>query len=127
MPPPSDPLDMLRAALPSAYDFSGFVDSGGQGAVFKATFNTQAVAVKLFRADTEPRRLEREISALRSIDCPYLGKVVDSQQIQIGGVSTTVVAYEFFNGIDLKSHLKPHAARLNQKTLASIGRHVGEA
>jgi serine/threonine protein kinase len=124
---PTDPLAELRAALPAAYILDGHLGSGGQGSVFRGRINGTLAAVKVYSATSDPRRIERELSALRAIDCPHLVKVLDTLSVDIGGNRHEVVAYEFLDGHDLTTMAQPGPSRPDLATLKNVGEHVSIA
>lgn len=121
-----NPLDVLRATLPGEFTIIGFIDGGGQAAVFDGTYGGERVALKVFSPDAEQRRIDREIAALQAIDCDYLVKVRGSTAVTIQGDRLPVVAYEFLDGGDLRALLPP-AGRPDFATLQTIGLHVSTA
>lgn len=127
MATPVDPLAQLRAALPAAYTLDGHLSSGGQGSVFRGRVSGTLAAVKVYSATSDPRRIERELSALRAIDCPHLVKVLDTVSIDIGGNRHEVVAYEFLDGHDLTALAQPGASRPDLAALRSVGEQVAIA
>ena len=127
MATPVDPLAQLRAALPAAYTLDGHLSSGGQGSVFRGRVSGTLAAVKVYSATSDPRRIERELSALRAIDCPHLVKVLDTVSIDIGGNRHEVVAYEFLDGHDLTALAQPGASCPDHAALRSVGVQVAIA
>lgn len=125
----TDPLDQLRAALPSNIQVTGYLDRGGQGAVFKGIFCGEDAAIKIFDptpAD-DPRRVERELSILQSIDCPNLVRVLHKDEISINNVDYPLVVYEYLSGGDLRRFLEPSYQQLSPATIALIGLQIGNA
>jgi serine/threonine-protein kinase len=81
----------------------------------------------VYFATSDPRRIERELCALRAFDCPHLVKVVDTLSVDIEGSRHEVVAYEFLDGHDLTTLVQPSAARIDLATLKNVGEHVSIA
>jgi eukaryotic-like serine/threonine-protein kinase len=128
LPHPPHPIDVVRAALPAGYDIVDYVDRGGQASVFDGTYTGQRAAIKVFNPSAEQERVDREIDALRAIDCDYLVEVLANTTITLLGQRVPVIAYEFLEGGDLRALLPPTApARPGQATLRDIGLHVGTA
>jgi hypothetical protein len=88
-------LEKLRTALPADYSVEDYIDEGGQGAVFVGELHGETVALKLFSANTDPRRIQREIEALSAIDCANLVKVRGAAVVAIDGTHYPLVAYEY--------------------------------
>jgi eukaryotic-like serine/threonine-protein kinase len=122
-----DMLQQFRAAMPSGYELECPLSQGGQGMVFRGSLRGETVAIKIFLAPDDPRRLERELVLLREIDCGNLVALRDSTLITVQGRSLTVVAYEYHAGGDLCGHLEPGAPLLPQSTLWRLGREVAIA
>ena len=122
----ADPIDHLRAALPAGYSLDSQLGSGGQGSVYLGRVNGTPAAIKFYTPVAHPRRIERELTALRSIDCPHLVKVVATTEVDIAGSRVAVVAYEYLDGHDLTSLLLP-GTLLDLPTLKGIGEHVAIA
>lgn len=99
-------LATINASAPDGIVVDGYIDQGGQGAVFRGTVDGVAAAIKLFRPDSDPRRLERELQLLSSIDCATLVKVIRSTTIRVDSVAYPVVAYEYLDGGDLRQLVK---------------------
>jgi len=123
---PADPLAPIRAALPADYCVDDHINSGGQGSVFRGKVHGTPAAIKVYSATSDPRRIERELTALRSIDCPHLVKVLDTTAIEIGGTRHEVIAYELLEGHDLNAHLIA-GRRLDAAALGRLGAEVGTA
>lgn len=118
-----DPLSEIKAAMPAHCSVTGYLDQGGQGAVFEGTHNGHRVAIKLFDPRGDNRRLDREIELLKAIRCKHLVSIVDTFEIQLSGSPVSVVVYEFLSGGDLRK-LPP---RPPLKTLVKIGADVCNA
>jgi eukaryotic-like serine/threonine-protein kinase len=126
MTTPPDPLGAIRAAMPADYTIDDHINSGGQGSVFRGSVNGTPAAIKVYSPTSDPRRIERELTALRAIDCPHLVKVLRTTPIDIGGTRHDVIAYELLEGHDLNEHLVA-GRRLDAAALARLGLEVGTA
>lgn len=122
----SNPLgiDEIGRALPSNYALQGFIDQGGEGAVFKGKVGSQLVAIKIFNPQGDARRISRELSLLQTISCDHLVSIVDTTQIELRGVEVTVVAYDYLSGGDLRRLI---GSQPSEDLLAKIGLDVSEA
>ena len=119
----TNPLDLLRAALPREYEIVAHLNHGAQAAVFDGRYNGERAAIKVFAPTADQRRVDREVDALRSIDCDYLVKVRANTTISVLGQQLPVIAYEFLDGGDLRTLLPP-AAPPSQDRLRDIAVHV---
>lgn len=95
-------LDAVAASLPEELSLSEKIDSGGQGAVFKGTYDGTPCALKVYFPGQVERRVEREVTALRDIDCPTVVKLLWSGEMELEGVPLPVVATEFVEGAPLQ-------------------------
>ena len=129
VPPADGPavIDEIRAALPGDYTVDGYLDGGGQGAIYRGTYQGHVIALKIFRPGTDQRRLARELKALATINSPYLVAVRDYRDISIGGDQLSAVAYEFLPGGDLRQHLAAGAPEVDEQTLVRIGKQISIA
>lgn len=120
-------IDALRANLPADVTVDSYVDEGGQGAVFQGTVKGATAAIKVFSPHGNPRRLERELSLLRSIDCPHLVRILWDGSVDLGGLSCSIVGYEFHPGGDLRRLLTPHNPHIDANALIQLAAHISEA
>ena len=128
LPHPPNALDLIRAALPAGYEIVDYIDRGGQAAVFDGKYEGRRAAIKIFNPTAEQERVNREIEALRAIDCDYLVKVLDSTIITLQGQAVPVIAYEFLDGGDLRALLPPaNNTPPALPILRDLGLHVGTA
>src|SRR5260370_894703 len=127
MTPATNLLDSLRLSLPPDLQVDNYLDAGGQGAVFRGRYREEDVALKVFAAGQDPRRLEREIALLREIDHPNLVKIRTAVLIDLGGQPCSVVAYEFLTGGDLRGLLEPATPVVGAIELARVGEDVSSA
>lgn len=124
---PDGLIDFIRPHLPEDVDVEGPLGEGGQGAVLKGTACGTPAAIKIFRPDTDHRRVDREIELLSSLDCPRVVKLIRAETLAINGESLRLIAYELHGGGDLTRHLDANAAALTPDQLVKIGREVGAA
>jgi eukaryotic-like serine/threonine-protein kinase len=125
--PLPDPLDQLRAALPSGWHIERTIRGGGQGVVCLGKLNGEQVAIKVFSLATDTRRIDRELDCLTGIDCPHLVKVKGRTNINIAGVSAAVVAYEYLPGGDLRQRLISSPIQPQERAILDIGMQIGIA
>jgi eukaryotic-like serine/threonine-protein kinase len=124
---PADLLNQLQAVAPADFRVDGYIDAGGQGAVFRGEYQGREAAVKLFGPHHDPRRLDREIQLLQAIDHPNLVKILGTTTVTIGGTAHPLVAYEFLHGGDLRKYLAVTAPALTTEQLLNIAADVASA
>ena len=113
---PRDPKTIGR------YQLIGRLGAGGMGIVYLASKGSQSVALKIIRDSiiddtSQATRFTREIETLKSIDSPYVAKVIETGVTKDRPWFTT----EFVNGPDLKSRVADQGplAEKEWKILAS--------
>lgn len=94
--------------------------------MYRGRYNGEDVALKVFNPGADRRRLERELTALRTMDSLYLVKVRNFCDVTVGGDQVSVVAYEFLPGGDLRQFLNASAS-IDERTLVLIGRQISLA
>lgn len=119
-------VDELRRALPPDYAVVGQLGGGGQGTVFRGECKGIPAALKVFDSQANSKRIERELAALSSLDCPYLVKVLDSTRVFMGGTPRDVIAYELLSGGDLTA-LSGAPSRPSPVEIGRICHHVSTA
>ncbi|MEZ6244296.1 MAG: serine/threonine-protein kinase [Phycisphaerales bacterium] len=121
-------IDHIRPHLSAGLEVEGPLGSaGGQGAVLKGKFNGAPAAIKVFRPETDHRRVDREIELLSNLACPRVVKLLHAETLEIEGESLRVLAYELHTGGDLTRHLANTAPPLTPVELVKIGHEVGIA
>ena len=113
---PRDPKTIGR------YQLIGRLGAGGMGIVYLASKGSQSVALKIIRDSivddtSQATRFTQEIETLKSIDSPYVAKVIETGVSKDRPWFTT----EFVNGPDLKSRVADQGplAEKEWKILAS--------
>ncbi len=122
---PAQLIELLRAAVPSAYVVEQPVGTGGQGAVFRGTRSGVPCAIKVF-APGDPKRIDREVAALKKVQCPHLVKLVDFQIMTLGAHPCPVVAYDYVAGPNLRQVLSSQKL-LDGPQVIQLGKQIGEA
>jgi serine/threonine protein kinase len=123
-----DLIDLLRCACPPGLTVLAPIAAGGQGSVFSGALNGTPVAIKVFAAHlADPRRIDREINALRAIQCPFLVRLVENMAIDLGGRSCPLIAYELLSGRDLRALLDPTTAPVSASALSLAGFQISTA
>ena len=99
---PNITLSDVQKCLPSNCQVEAFLSSGGQGAVFKGTFDGAPAAIKLINpAGTEKKRIDRETQFLQSLSHPNIVKVLGHREVNLAGQQVQLLVYEFLNGGDI--------------------------
>lgn len=116
-------ISNINKLLPKEYQVEGFIKQGGQGSVFKGTYNGRVVAIKIL-FDFDEERLKRELKCLSGIVCPSLVKVIHCGLVVYKSNSLPVIAYEFLANGDLRCL---GGRQLTSATIAKIGFDVSLA
>lgn len=124
---PLDPLAELRAALPARFAIDDYIDKGGQGAVFRGSYEGRPAAIKLFAPGSDPRRLEREVALLAGIRNQNLVQLLGHDVVTVQGVTGRLVAYEYHGGGDLRRLLDGALPPVSRETLYGIARALATA
>jgi serine/threonine protein kinase len=124
---PNNLIALLRAALPAEFQVDGYLDAGGQGAVFLGRYQTQQVALKVFATNHDKRRLDREIVLIQNLNHPNIVKIRAATTVVLNGAACPLVAYEYLAGGDLRKHLAANAAPLTKEQILDIGEEIASA
>ena len=125
--PPNNLIDLLRAAVPADIQVDTYLDAGGQGAVFLGRYGAEQVALKVFAANHDQRRLDREIALLQNLNHPNIVKIRTVKTVTLNGTTCPLVAYEFLPGGDLRKHLTANATPLTKDQILNIGQEIASA
>lgn len=96
----------VQSFLPDSVQVNEFLKPGGQGVVYKGIVSGEMAAVKIYFPGQLEQRIEREIEALRRINCPSIVRLLWNQTISFNGCDLKVVATEFVPGLSLHDHLQ---------------------
>jgi serine/threonine protein kinase len=122
---PNDLINQLRAAVSAEYQIDGYLDAGGQGAVFRGRYQNQEVALKVFAPTPDLQRsLDREIVLLQNLNHPNIVKIHRATTVVLNGSTCPLVAYEFLHGGDLRKHLAANAEQLTKQQILALGEEV---
>ena len=124
---PNDLIDRLRAAVPAEFQVDGYLDAGGQGAVFLGRYQSQQSALKVFAPTHDQRRLEREVALLQKMNHPNVVKIQTATTVVMNGATCPLVAYEYLSGCDLRKHLTPAAPQLTKEQILTLGEEIASA
>lgn len=119
-------IETLNELLPPQYKVSKPIKDGGQGNVFLGTLSGEKAAIKIFRPETDPRRIKREQS-LTKITCPNLVRILGVSEMQINNKNCSLIAYEYYEGGDLTKFLSEDAEVLAASVLFKIGQQISNA
>lgn len=89
---------VVGAALPPHVTVTEVVEEGGQGIVYKGLVGSESAAVKVYRSGQIQKRIDREVAALRDLDCVSIVKLLWSGTINVEGQDVQAVATEFISG-----------------------------
>jgi serine/threonine protein kinase len=117
-------LDQIRAQIPPNVTIATPLGTGGQGTVYRGTFNGQPAAVKIFQPATDARRVDRECDVLASLSCPNVVRLFDHLTVTVVPEQVRVVLYEYHDGGDLMIHLQAGSPTLPEADLVAIGAQV---
>jgi eukaryotic-like serine/threonine-protein kinase len=120
-------LGRLKSVLPPSIIISGPLRGGGQGTVFRGMCNGQSAAIKIFRPDTDTRRVDREIELLSKVTSPNVVHLLGHCETIIDAEAFRILAYELHDGGDLAQYAAPAAPNLSFPEIARIGSQVGNA
>lgn len=87
---------------------------GGQGVVFRGWVNEDAAAIKVYFPGNMERRVEREVTALRSLDCYSIVKLLWSDIPHYDHTEFPIVATSYINGSPLDQLLRGRPLRYEE-------------
>jgi len=93
--------ETLQACVPGIVDAEPVGEPGGFKRTFRAKWHGQVVAVQVLER-SQPERLEREITALRSLSSPYLPRLLELAELKDEGEALPVFICEFIEGCTLE-------------------------
>lgn len=102
-------IAVVSGALPSNVRVTTLLAQGGQGVVYRGTVAGEAAAVKLYLPHQVETRIDREIEALRRLDCSAIAKLMWSGEVDIDGQPVRVVATQLIDGVPLNDLLRLRA------------------
>ncbi len=118
----------VQTTFAGEYVVSSALQNGGQGAVFRARVapNGTEVALKIYHADQLEERLEREISALKTIRGPTLVALHDAGSRSVRGEQCRYLATTFIEGRPLDAVLTADGAQTLER-VARVGHDIALA
>lgn len=99
--------DNIVTHLPSHVELIEFIEDGGQGVVYKGRVNDKIAAIKIyFPGEQLHQRIEREIHALKTIDCSSIVDLLWHSNLKIENYELPIVATSFIAGKTLTQLIK---------------------
>lgn len=123
------PLDAAEIAEPFVLLYRNLraIQSGGQGAVFRAQPIVAGpdVALKILYPGEVQERTDREIKAMKTLRSPYIVEICNYGKVPLRGLSCSWLATSFIEGESLASMLA--RGPLSELQIVRIAEQVGEA
>src|SRR5580700_9338059 len=122
-------LAEVQACFAGKYVIDAAIQTGGQGAVFKArgqSNGSTTVALKIYNAEQLEERLAREFDALKSLRGPTLVELCDAGTCSVRGEQCRYLATTFIDGRSLDAVLAAEGGQPLER-VARIGRDVAMA
>lgn len=123
MPPTLE--DRIRAVLPPHITIDASLAAGGQGTVFRGTCSGSLVAIKVFDAATDVRRIDRECDLLTTLSCPHVVGLIDHFEVDCPPDKFRILVYEYHSGGDLTALIAAGSPPVPEDQLIRIGREAG--
>jgi len=96
---------------------------GGSKRTFRATWRGQVVAVQVLE-ESLPERLEREITALRRVNSPYVPRLLEVAELKESGETFPVFICEFIEGCTLEEKVSRGDTYADSGSLKGLARDV---
>lgn len=100
-----DPAN-VRAYLPQEIKVFSLLSMGGQGVVYRGLIDSVDSAIKVYLPGQVDKRVEREIQALKELECNTIVDLLWSGRVSIIGHELNVVATSFVEGTPLDQVVK---------------------
>jgi len=91
----------LQACVPGILGAEAVGRPGGSKRTFRATWQGKVVAVQVLE-ESQPERLEREVTALRRVNSPYVPRLLEVSELRDDGETLPVFICEFIDGCTLE-------------------------
>lgn len=101
----TDPAQLAKH-LPSHIEIHEPIARGGQGVVYRGTFNGTAAAIKAYLPGQIHKRIQREVAALSRIDSPTIVRLLDFSIVQIFDHEIPLVITEWIAGQPLEQRVQ---------------------
>jgi|GEM_PF-6384969 len=100
------PANVSSLLLPYDIHVEAFLASGGQGHVFSGYFQKIAAAIKIYFPGQVVERIDREVNALRQLNCNSIVKLLWYGKVSALETNIPVVVTELIKGENLSSILE---------------------
>ena len=117
----ADRLDALARSISAPFQVETLIAVGSQGAVYQGRYLGQPVAIKIFPAGHDHRRLALEVGLLQKLNHPNIVKIRAVESVSVNGAVLPLVAYDYVAGGDLRRYLLPGATALTAVQLIGLG------
>jgi serine/threonine protein kinase len=97
--------DTLQACVPDITDAHHVGRPGGSKRTFQAKWRGRVVAVQVLE-QSQPERLEREITALQRVNSPHVPRLLEVTKLEIDGDTLPVFICEFIDGYTLEDKVR---------------------
>ena len=119
-------IEYVRNLLPNNIAVEEFHAIGGQGVVYRGSVGGEIAAVKIYFPGQVQKRIEREVSALGSLDCPNIVGLLWAGEVHLdNGDDLDVVATKLVPGIDLRATIQ--ANQLTSDELCDVAYDIANA
>lgn len=115
----------IENLFPDFISLQSILAVGGQGVVFRGRVNHRDAAIKVYFPGQLQQRIDREVSALETLNCNSVVKMLWYGSINVFDLQLPVVATELINGTDLNNLYKQRTISLDE--LGKITYDVSEA
>lgn len=96
----------VRPSLPPGIEVYDLLSTGGQGVVYRGLVDSVDAAIKVYLPGQVDKRIEREIQALKALDCRTIVDLLWSGRVTIQDYDLNVVATSFVEGTPLDRVVK---------------------
>ncbi|WP_420645422.1 serine/threonine-protein kinase [Candidatus Leptofilum sp.] len=118
-------LSNVSLSIPDFVVPKNHIASGGQGVVYRGIMKEQDVAIKIYLPGQVQERIDREIKALKKLNCYSIVKWLWDGKIVVGDFELIVVVTEYVNGVPLHKIIK--ARELDENEISIITYDVTQA
>jgi serine/threonine protein kinase len=115
----------IEKLFPDYISLESILAVGGQGVVFRGKVNHRDAAIKVYFPGQLQQHIDREVSALETLNCDSVVKMLWYGAINVFDLQLPVVATELINGTDLSNLYKQRTISLDE--LGKITYDVSEA
>lgn len=107
--------DFIEASMPQGMEIESLLAEGGQGVIYRGHKGGITAAVKIYFPGQVQKRIQREVDALGSLDCPNIVKLIWAGEIEVEDHGLLqAVATELAPGTALNQALKKQPLSLEE-------------